>query len=429
MEYHKRIADSILRQKLEAFGAVLIEGPKWCGKTTTASMQAASVLQMQDPDYRDGYLATAQTKPSLLLLGEEPRLIDEWQIAPVLWDAVRVAVDKKGGAGHFILTGSNSFDQTRVMHTGTGRISRMKMYPMSLWESGDSNGTVSLSELFENRDIDIDGRTSPLSVERLIYLACRGGWPATLWLKTEKARLMVAADYLEGVCQTDVKTVDGVQRNPVIARLILKAYARNVATLAKKSNMLKDVLANVENLTMNTFDSYVEALTRLFVIEDIDAWCPAIRSASAVRSGMKRCFTDPSIAVAALGLSPEQLRTDLKTFGFIFEAMCVRDLKVYSQSLGGRLSYYHDRYGLEADAVLHLADGRYALIEFKLGSREIEEGASHLLELRRLIVEYNKAESQVPLREPDVLMVITGGQMAYTRPDGVRIVPLGCLKD
>ena len=428
MEYIFRIADKVLQQKLEAFGAVLIEGPKWCGKTTTATQQAGSVLQMQDPDYREAYLTTAQTKPSLLLIGKEPRLIDEWQIAPVLWDAVRVAVDNIGEAGRFILTGSNSFDPTGIMHTGTGRIARMKMYPMSLWESKDSTGSISLSELFNNPQIDIDGQTSERSIEQLIYLACRGGWPAILKLKSNKARLMVAEEYLNGVCTTDISTIDSVQRNPVITRLILKAYARNIATLAKKTNILNDVLPNVETLSMNTFDDYVNALKKIFVIEDIEAWCPAIRSATVIRSGQKRCFTDPSIAVAALGLTPEQLQLDLKTFGFIFETMVIRDLRVYSQSLGGRLSYYHDRYGLEADAVLHLTDGRYALIEIKLGSKDIEEGAAHLLELKRLINEYNKLEQQAKLREPDLLMIITGGQMAYTRTDGVKIVPIGCLK-
>lgn len=429
MSYFYRISDDILRQKLEAFGAVLIEGPKWCGKTTTAAQQAASVLQMQDPDYRDGYLATAHTKPSLLLLGDEPRLIDEWQIAPVLWDAVRVSVDKKGGAGHYILTGSNSFDLTKMMHSGTGRISRMKMYPMSLWESKESNGKISLRDVFDDKTLDIDGAISDLSVEELIFAACRGGWPATLFLKSDKAKLMVAADYVRSICNTDVKTIDGVERNETLMRLILRTYARNVSTLAKKSVMLKDIIANVENLSMNTFDDYVETLKKLFVIEDIEAWSPAIRSASAIRNGWKRCFTDPSIAVAALGLTPSDLQLDLKTFGFIFETLCIRDLRIYSQSLGGSISYYHDRYGLEADAVLHLNDGRYALVEFKLGSRDVEDGAKHLLTLRNLIREKNKTERQMVIREPDLLIVLTGGQMAYTRSDGVKIIPIGCLKD
>jgi predicted AAA+ superfamily ATPase len=427
-QYLYRIADGLLKEKLEAFGAVLIEGPKWCGKTTTAAQQAASILQMQDPDNRESYLATAATKPSLLLKGENPRLIDEWQIAPVLWDSVRVEVDRRNEPGQFILTGSNSFDHSQVMHSGTGRIARMKMYPMSLWESGESNGKISLSELFNNLDYDIDGITSDLSIEQLIFAACRGGFPATLNLKTDKARLQVAEEYLNSVCETDIVTVDGVQRNPKLMKLILKSYARNICTLSKKSNILKDVQSSFENLSMVTFDDYVNVLQKLFVTQDLAAWNPSIRSATVIRSGHKRNLADPSMAIAALGIKYQQLLLDLKTFGFIFESLAIRDLKAYSFGIGGKLSFYNDRYGLEADAVLHLPDGRYALIEVKLGSQQIEEGAKHLIELRRLVQEFNKREQQVRLREPDLLMVITGGQMAYTRSDGVKIVPIGCLK-
>ncbi|MDR0370989.1 MAG: DUF4143 domain-containing protein [Prevotellaceae bacterium] len=427
-QYLYRIADGLLKEKLEAFGAVLIEGPKWCGKTTTAVQQAASVLQMQDPDNRESYLVTAETKPSLLLKGDNPRLIDEWQIAPVLWDSVRVEVDRRNETGQFILTGSNSFDHTKVMHSGTGRIARMKMYPMSLWESGESNGKISLSKLFDNHNYDIDGIKSDLSIEQLIFAACRGGFPATLNLKTDKARLQVSDEYLNSVCETDVIAVDGVQRNPELTKLILKSYARNICTLSKKSSLLKDVQASFENLSIKTFDDYVNALQKIFVIQDVTAWNPPIRSATVIRSGHKRNFADPSIVVAALGIKYQQLLLDLKTFGFIFESLAIRDLKAYSIGIGGNLSFYNDRYGLEADVVLHLSDGRYALIEVKLGSQQIEEGAKHLLELRRLVQEYNKREQQIRLREPDLLIVITCGQMAYTRNDGVKIVPIGCLK-
>ncbi len=428
-DYLERIVDSELDLRLEAFGATLIVGPKWCGKTTTAEQKAKSILRMQDPDLREGYFAAAQTKPSLLLKGENPRLIDEWQDAPVLWDAVRVAVDQRQEEGLFILTGSTSVDNEDILHTGTGRISRLKMYPMSLFESGESSGEISLKRLFDDADMDIDGCQSRLSVEELIFAACRGGWPGTLRRKSDAAKLAIASDYLENICEADISTVDGIKKNPTWTRLILKAYARNISTLAKKSSLLKDVAANEENISAPTLDSYLNALERLFVLEDLNAWCPAIRSASAIRSGRKREFVDPSIAVAALGLTPEQLEMDLKTFGFLFEALCIRDLKIYSQRLGGRLSFYHDRYDLEADAVLHLRDGRYALIEFKLGSRDIEEGASHLLEIHRLIKKYNEKERQVPLREPDLLIVITGGNMAFTRNDGVKILPVGCLRD
>ena len=266
-------------------------------------------------------------------------------------------------------------------------------------------------------------------MEDLIFLACRGGWPASLYARTSKAKLLTATEYVNTLCTDDISRVDGVQRDERTARMILRAWARNIATLAKKSTMRADLVASEEyDLSMDTFDDYVGAFIKLFVIDDLEAWCPPIRSKSAIRSGLKREFTDPSIAVAALGATPESLQTQLKTFGFIFENMCARDLRAYSQNLGGKLSYYHDRYGLESDLVLHLGDGRYALVECKLGSQEIEEGAAHLTEIVRLIREHNLTEKQVPIREPDHLIVLTGGTMAYTRQDGVKIIPLGCLK-
>lgn len=427
IKYNKRIVDNELEERLETFGATVIVGPKWCGKTTTGLQKAKSVIRMQDPDTREGYLQTAHTKPSLLLKGENPRLIDEWQDAPVLWDAVRLAVDNRQETGLFILTGSTTIDNTAIRHTGTGRISRLKMYPMTLYESQESNGLISLEKLFNDPNYDIDGIQSNLSIEQLIYAACRGGWPGSIPMN-KKQGLMIAKDYLSNICESDITTVDGVRRNPTWTRLILKSYARNISTLAKKSNIQKDI-ASEESISIDTLDSYLNALKRLFVIEDIEAWCPAIRSATTIRSGVKREFIDPSIAIAALGLTPEQLELDLKTFGFIFECLCIRDIKVYSQSLGGHISYYHDKYGLEADAVLHLDNGKFALIEFKLGSREIEEGAKHLLKIKELVKEHNKQEKQIQIREPDLLMVITGGNMAYTRDDGVKIIPIGCLKN
>ena len=414
-------------------GAVLIEGPKWCGKTTTAAQQAKSIISLQDPDMRDSYQATAAVKPSLLLAGDTPRLIDEWQEAPVLWDAVRAMVDKRNKFGQFIMTGSNSIDSKKkkeyIKHSGSGRIAKMQMLPMSLYESMESNGRISLQDLFDVPELDIDGITSDMTIEDLIFAACRGGWPASLKASFDKAKLQIARNYIRTVCDTDVSTIDGIERNEKIAKAILQSYARNISTLAKKSVIYKDVNEHLEGISDTTFDTYLNALQRLFVIQDIDAWSPAIRSASAIRRGSKREFVDPSIAVAALGLSPQALYTDLKTFGFLFECMAIRDLKAYSMSLGGSISYYHDRYDLEADAVLHLEDGRYALIEFKLGSKEIEEGAGHLKEIKRLVQEHNKVEKQIKLREPDLMMVITGGHMAYTRPDGVKIIPLACLKD
>ena len=430
MEYFSRVADQMLRDRLEAFGAILIEGPKWTGKTTTAEQLSKSVIKMQDPDNASEYLATASVKPSLLLKGEQPRLIDEWQDAPVIWDAVRTAVDQSGGTpGQYILTGSNTVDKTQIRHTGTGRITRMMMYPMSLWESKDSSGEVSLHELFYNPSYNIDGATSKLDIPELIRVACRGGWPATLQLSS-KASIMIAKDYVKTVCNEDISAVDKKERNSKIATQIMRSYARNISTLAKKTNILTDVTASENiDISMDTFDDYVGALEKLFVIQDIDAWCPAIRSKSAIRSAPKRCFVDPSIAVAAMNINAEGFETQLKTFGFVFEQMCARDLRAYTSDFDSHLSYYRDRYGLEADLVLHLADGRYALIECKLGSREIDDGAKHLLEIKRLIQERNKTEKQVPLREPDLMIVMTGGKMAYTRPDGVKVIPLACLKD
>lgn len=427
-DYLPRIVDSILEERLEAVGAVLIAGPKWCGKTTTAEQHAKSILKLQDPDKTAGYLKTAEIKPSLLLQGENPRLIDEWQMAPVLWDAVRNAVDERGEEGLFILTGSTTVDDASIMHSGTGRISRMVMYPMSLFESKESNGKISLSALFENPLLIIDGITSDLSIENLVFAACRGGWPSSLSKKSEKAKLFVAQNYIENICDSDASTVDGVKRSSEKVRAILRSYARNISTLATDKTIVADVSSNYSDITMPTYNSYRDALERLYVIDDVPAWCPAIRSASAMRSGRKKELIDPSIAVAALGLSPEVLLQDLNTFGFIFECLCIRDLKAYSAALGGHVSYYHDRYGLEADCVLHLSDGRYALIEFKLGSRDIEEGAIHLCQLKKLIREANSS-GKARLKEPDVLMVITGGEMAYTRPDGVHVVPIGTLKN
>ena len=430
MSYLKRTADAVLAQHLEAFGAVLIEGPKWCGKTTTAEQVSKSVIKLQDTDMRDEYLATAATKPSLLLNGATPRLIDEWQDAPVLWDAVRTMVDQRVVPGQFILTGSNAVDKSQIHHSGTGRISKLNMLPMSLWESGESNGKISLMDLFDNPNFDIDGIESDLSVEELIFCACRGGWPATVNIRSDKAKLLVARNYVKTVCSDDISRVDGVSRDELLTRMILRSYARNVSTLAKKSSLIADVASSGEvSCTEPTFDDYVSALRKLFVICDMDAWCPAIRSKTAIRSGLKRAFVDPSIAVAALGLTPEALLTQLNTFGFIFEQMCVRDFKAYTLDFDPHISYYRDRYGLESDLVLHLADGRYALIECKLGSKEIEEGAAHLVELKRLIREYNKKEKQVALREPDLMIVLTGGKMAYTRLDEVKVIPLACLRN
>ena len=429
MSYIPRIADNELRYRLESFGAVLIEGPKWCGKTTTATQEAKSILYMEDPDTREEALATASVKPSLLLIGENPRLIDEWQVAPVIWDAVRASVDKRNEDGLYILTGSNSVKKENIFHSGTGRISRMRMTTMTLKESGESTGEISLHKMFSDDKPDIDGIKSRLTIEELVFAACRGGWPGSLRKKTDRAKLAVASDYIRSLCEMDISTIDGVDRNPTWTRAILSSYARNVSTLAKNNNIFQDVYQNLNSMSQGTFDSYKNALERLFVIKDLDAWCPSVRSKSAIRAGKKHEFTDPSIAIAALGVKPEYFYRDMKTFGFIFECLCARDLQVYSYALGGRLSHYRDRYGLESDFVLHLDDGRYALIECKLGSAEIDEGAKHLVELHNLIKRQNETETQVPLREPELKIVLTGGEIAYRRSDDVYVIPIGCLGD
>ena len=429
MKYFKRISDELLSQRLQVMGAVLIEGPKWCGKTTTAAQQAESIIRLQDPDERGNYDAIAANRPSLFLHGDTPRLIDEWQDYPVVWDAVRLEVDKRQLVGQFILTGSNVVDEDQIRHSGIGRISRLQMGTMSLWESQESNGCISLRELFNNPQMDFEV-FSELSVDDLIYAACRGGWPAAVCAKTQKAALSVARDYVNSVCTSDVIRIDGSRRNPQLTRQILRSYARNISTLAKTSQILQDVIASGDvDCTRPTFVDYVGVLERLFVIQDIGAWCPAIRSKTTIRSGAKRAFCDPSIAVALLGLTPISMQMQLNTFGFVFEQLCIRDLKAYTADQYATVSYYNDRYGLEADVVLHLDDGRYALIECKLGSAEIDSGAALLLKLQELIREHNLTEKQLPIREPDLLIVLTGGKVGYRRKDGVYVIPIGCLKD
>lgn len=426
MEYKTRIADELLKDKLDTFGAVLIIGPKGCGKTTTAKQQAKSIIEFQDETRRDQYLITARDAPEMLLIGDKPRLFDEWQDAPKIWGSVRKSVDDEQKTGLYILTGSTS-KNIQVAHTGTMRISSMKMYPLSLYESGESNGTVSLLELFNNPN-SFKGCISNLTLEKLIFAICRGGWPSCFKIGNSRNKLSVADDLVYQICNNDISSVDNVRRNPKLANAILKSYSRNICTLSDYKTIYQDVKATNE-MSDRSFSEYIEALEKLYVIEDVDAWCPAIRSKTSIRSSKKRNLIDPSIAVASLGISPEYFNTDFKTLGFLFESLCIRDLKVYSSKMRGEMSYYHDRYGLEADGVLHLKDGRYALLEFKLGSSEIDDGARHLCEIERLIKEYNKKEKQVPLRLPDLKMVITGTEYGYKREDGVLVIPIGCLKD
>lgn len=426
-DYWIRIIDKELDDYLEAFGAVLITGPKWCGKTTTAGTKAKSVLKLQDPDKSQGYLLMAETKPSLLLEGEKPRLIDEWQMAPVLWDAVRTSVDNLGEEGLYILTGSTSVDESKIMHTGTGRIARLTMLPMSLFESKESSGEISLQLLFDGKR-NIDGKKSKLTIEELVFATCRGGWPASIFKKSKKAQLLISKSYIDNIIRSDISTVDGISRDTNKVRNLLISYARNIATTVSNKTIIEDIKTNT-SFSETSFYEYINALNKLFVIDEISAWNPSIRSKTSIRSNSKKMFIDPSIAVAVLGLSPESLLKDFQTYGFLFESLCIRDLKVYASALGGRILYYRDRMNLEVDAVLHLDDGRYALIEFKLGSSQIEEGAQHLLEVVRLIRQANQKKRTLKLQEPDLLIIITGGEIAYTRKDGVMIIPIGCLRD
>lgn len=426
MDYMRRVADDQLALKMEAFGAALILGPKGCGKTTTGKRFSKSFVEFQDEDQRENLLLIANTKPSELLKGKKPILFDEWQDAPKIWGAIRKDVDDTGEVGQYILTGSSAAT-VDTPHTGTLRISRMKMYPMSLFESGESNGTISLMELF-NDPGSFDGCRSDLSIDGIKHAVCRGGWPGSLNRKTERAQLAVAKDLFTQTYEVDISKIDNVKRNPVWANTILRSYSRNLCTLAEAKTILADVTATCE-MSRQTYLDYISGFEKLMMIEDIEAWKPAIRSKTSIRSSKKRNFVDPSIAAAALGVSPEYFSKDYKTLGFLFECLCIRDLKVYSSAKGGRISYYHDRLDLEADAVLHLEDGRYALIEFKLGQSEVEEGARHLCKIERLIEEYNKKEKQVPLRLPDLKLIITGAQYGYARPDGVYVIPVGCLRD
>jgi len=420
-KYLKRIADRVLQDRLAASGAVLIEGPKWCGKTRTALENSKSHLFMQDPDKAISYLKAADTKPSLLLKGDTPRLLDEWQTAPVLWDAVRFMVDQRGKSGQFILTGSAVPKDNVVQHTGTGRISRLLMRPMSLYESMESNGSVSLKALFDG-ETEIDN-FSTLTIEQITFAIVRGGWPASIG-KSEKIALRHAIDYVEAIINTDVSRVDGIEKNPVRVRALLRSLSRNISTLATIRTIHDDIAMGDtdESISEKTISQYLRALDRIFVTENLPAWNPVLRSKTAIRTSPKRQFVDPSIAAAVLRLTPSRLLEDFNYFGFLFESLCDRDLRIYAEAIDGQVFHYRDASGLEADAVIALNDGRWAAVEVKLGSKEIEDAAVHLLELK------NKVNTE-KMREPSFLMILTGSEIAYRREDGVYVVPLGCLKE
>jgi len=417
--YLPRLCDTELKLALQSSGAVLIEGAKWCGKTSTAAKAAKSVIYMQDPDYSISYRQMADTKPSLLLKGETPKLIDEWQVAPVIWDAVRFEVDQRIEKGQFILTGSAVPPENVTSHTGTGRISRLKMRPMSLFESNESNGEISLKSLFDGHQKESHS-ASKLTVENIAFIICRGGWPASILLGGVPA-LRMAIDYVEAIINQDISRVDNIERNPERVRLLLRSLARNIATLANYSTIKEDIEATDTSISDKTIASYINALRKIFVIEDLPAWSPSLRSKTAIRTSEKRHFVDPSIATAVMRANPEGILTDFEYFGFLFEALCTRDIRIYAQANDGDVFHYRDKSGLEADLIVRLRDGRWAAIEVKLGQKQIEEASKNLLALQAKI----NAEK---MGKCSFLMILTAGQFAYQREDGVWVVPIGCLR-
>lgn len=422
-DYKNRIVDEILEKKLKGKGAVLIQGPKWCGKTTTAEQISKSILYMAKSDEKEQNLTMAEINPSLLLQGEVPRLIDEWQIAPKLWDAIRYEIDHRNAEGQFILTGSSvPAKMDDVTHSGTGRFAWLLMRPMSLYESGESNGQVSLIELFDGSK-KIEGINN-IDLEKMAFLVCRGGWPRAIFMEEEIA-LEQAYDYYDAIVNRDISEADGISRNPERVKNLMRSYSRNMGTQASNDTLKSDMIANDStSLDTDTVLSYVNALKKIFVVEEAPAWNPDLRSKTAIRTSDTRYFIDPSIAVASLGIGPKDLINDLNTFGLLFETLCIRDLRVYAESIKGKVYHYRDANDLECDAVIHLRDGSYGLIEIKLGGDSlINEGADTL----------KKLESRIDItkmKNPSFLLVLTAtGKYAYRREDGVYVVPIGCLKN
>lgn len=426
MDYIKRIIDVEIDKKIKAFSAINIVGPKGCGKTKTASQRAKTIIAFQDPEKRENYLYTAKVNPTLFLHNEKPILFDEWQDAPAVWDMVRWEADQSDETGEFFLTGSTG-KKVKTAHTGTGRISTVEMATMSLLESGESNGSVSISCIFNDPSYVIDGQRSSLRLKDLFYLTCRGGWPSCLKRKDEEARLLIAKDYFYQIHAIDINTLDGKKRNSEWARAILRSYARNIATPVKNEVLFADVKANFK-MSEKTFYDYVDALKRLYVIREISAWSPNIRSKTAIRTTTKKIFYDPSLAAASLEIDPDYFYGDLNAFGFFFENLVLRDLSIYLSPLRGTLRHYRDAYGLEADAVLELPNGRYALVEIKTGASEIGKGTSSLLKLKGVIDEAIGKKASPGLKSPDHLILIVGDlDFAYTTKEGVKVIPFGCL--
>ncbi len=420
--YRNRVADQLLQDQLEAAGVVLVQGAKWCGKTTTAVHAAKSVLYMDDPRQLQNNLRLAETNPSALLEGPAPRVIDEWQLAPQLWDAARFEVSRRGALGMLIFTGSAvPPDMSKITHTGTGRFAWLTMRPMSLWESGESNGMLSLESLFDGVAQDV--AAAEMDVERMAYLVCRGGWPQTLKMK-DRASLLQARNYVDAVCNSDITRVDGVGRNPALAHLLMRSYSRHQGGQVPVSTIVADLKENYNTeVSEATVASYINALKKLFVVEDMPAWSPNLRSKTAIRTSDTRYFVDSSIAAATLGIGPKDLLADFNTYGLLFETLAVRDLRVYAEALDGHVSHYRDRNGLECDAVVHLRNGKYGLVEVKIGGDTlIEEGVKNLKNLSQKI-------DTDRMNEPSFMMVLTAiGNYAFRRSDGVWIVPIAALK-
>ena len=422
--YRKRIADILLEEKLEAMGAVLIEGPKACGKTTTAEQQARSILYMDDPANIQQNLQLAETNIKRLLQGDTPRLIDEWQIAPQIWDAVRFEADHRKDDGLFMLTGSAvPADKSKIRHTGAGRFAWLTMRPMTLWESGESSGDVSIKALFAEPE-KVDGENA-LKMEDIAYAICRGGWPKSLIKKSQKAALRQVTEYFEAITRSDISRVDGIERDEFRAKRLMRSYARLQGAMASIPTIIEDMKTNEpEDMSDETVSSYIKALKKIFIIEDMPAWNPNLRSKTSIRTSDTRYFVDPSLAIAALGIGPNDLLNDLNTLGLFFETLCVRDLRVYAEANDGDVFHYRDKSGLECDTVVHLRNGNYGLIEIKLGGDTlIAEGAANLNTLAEKI-------DTTKMKKPSFKMVLTAvGRYAYMRTDGVMVVPIGCLKD
>jgi predicted AAA+ superfamily ATPase len=418
--YLERISDLEIHEALNRAGAVLIEGPKWCGKTSSAKQAAKSVIYLQDPDNAPGYLALADTKPSLLLKGDTPRLIDEWQMAPVLWDAVRHEIDNRNLPGQFLLTGSTTPSDNQTAHTGTGRFARIRMRPMSLYESKESTGQISLRDLFNHTVSEPEG-LSNLSIEQIATCICRGGWPGSLNMN-QKSALKTPIDYVESIINQDISAADGITKNPERVRLLLRSLARNTSTITNYQTIKEDLETKDSQYSEKTISLYLEALNRIFVTEDLPAWQPSLRSKTAIRTSDKRHFVDPSIAVAALRTDPNGILNDFELFGFLFESLCTRDIRIYAQANDGDVLHYRDKSGLEADLIIRLRNGKWAAAEVKLGQKQIEEAAKNLLKIRDKI-------NTEKMGEPSFLMIITGGEFAYQRNDGIWVIPISCLKN